>query len=164
MRHYPLFADLRDRPVLLAGAGKVAERKAESLLSAGARVRVVAETLNPQFQQWADEGKIVWLGGLFEEAMLDEVYFVIAATDDGVFNRRVFEAAERRAKLCNTVDTADLCSFIVPAVVDRGPLKIAISSGGTAPVLARKWRQIIETLIRCIRHDGAYCRQMARKG
>ena len=147
MSHYPLFADLRDRPVLLAGAGKVAERKAESLLSAGARVRVVAETLNPQFQQWAAEEKIVWLGGLFEEAMLDEVYFVIAATDDDGFNRRIFEAAERRAKLCNTVDTADLCSFIVPAVVDRGPLKIAISSGGTAPVLARKWRQIIETLI-----------------
>ena len=73
MSHYPLFADLRDRPVLLAGAGKVAERKAESLLSAGARVRVVAETLNPQFQQWAAEGRIVWLGGLFEEAMLDEV-------------------------------------------------------------------------------------------
>ena len=72
MSHYPLFADLRNRPVLLAGAGKVAERKAESLLSAGARVRVVAETLNPQFQQWAAEGKIVWLSGLFEETMLDE--------------------------------------------------------------------------------------------
>ena len=156
MSHYSLFADLRDRPVLLAGAGKVAERKAESLLSAGAHVRVVAETLNPQFQQWADEGKIVWMGGLFEEAMLDEVYFVIAATDDGIFNRRVFEAAERWAKLCNTVDTADLCSFIVPAVVDRGPLKIAISSGGTAPVLARKWRQIIETLIPL--HTGTMAR------
>ena len=156
MSHYPLFADLRDRPVLLAGAGKVAERKAESLLSAGARVRVVAETLNPQFQQWAAEEKIVWLGGLFEEAMLDEVYFVIAATDDDGFNRRIFEAAERRAKLCNTVDTADLCSFIVPAVVDRGPLKIAISSGGTAPVLARKWRQIIETLIPL--HTGTMAR------
>ena len=156
MSHYPLFADLKNRPVLLAGAGKVAERKAESLLSAGAHVRVVAETLNPQFQQWADEGKIAWLGGLFEEAMLDEVYFVIAATDDGMFNRRVFEAAERRAKLCNTVDTADLCSFIVPAVVDRGPLKIAISSGGTAPVLARKWRQMIETLIPL--HTGTMAR------
>ena len=136
MSHYPLFADLRNRPVLLVGAGKIAERKAESLLSAGARVRVVAETLNPQFQQWVAEGKIVWLGGLFEEAMLDEVYFVIAATDDDGFNRRVFEAAERRTKLCNTVDTADLCSFIVPAVVDRGPLKIAISSG----VMRLYWR------------------------
>ena len=83
--HEPLSFVCRfeNRPVLLAGAGKVAERKAESLLSAGARVRVVAETLNPQFQQWVADGKIVWLGGLFEEAMLDEVYFVIAATDDG---------------------------------------------------------------------------------
>jgi len=61
--------------------------------------------------------------------------------------RRIFQAAEQRAKLCNTVDTADLCSFTVPAVIDRSPLKIAVSSGATAPVLARKWRQIIETLI-----------------
>jgi len=111
MSHYPLFADLKNRPVLLAGAGKVAERKAESLLSAGARVRVVAETLNPQFQQWADEGKIVWLGGLFEEVMLDEVYFVIAATDDDGFNRRIFEAAERRAELCNTGGTGGVWLF-----------------------------------------------------
>ena len=96
MRHYPLFADLRDRPVLLAGAGKVAERKAESLLSAGARVRVVAETFESSVSAMGGRREIVWLGGLFEEAMLDEVYFVIAATDDGVFNRRVFEAAERR--------------------------------------------------------------------
>ena len=61
MNHYPLFADLNGRPVLLAGAGKVAERKAESLLQAGAAVRVVARELNPVFQKWVDEGKIEWL-------------------------------------------------------------------------------------------------------
>lgn len=75
------------------------------------------------------------------------MFFAVAATDDYAFNRRIFQAAEQRAKLCNTVDTADLCSFTVPAVIDRSPLKIAVSSGATAPVLARKWRQIIETLI-----------------
>ena len=147
MNHYPLFADLNGRPVLLAGAGKVAERKAESLLQAGAAVRVVARELNPVFQKWADEGKIEWLGSEFHEDDLDDVFFAVAATDDYAFNRRIFQAAEQRAKLCNTVDTADLCSFTVPAVIDRSPLKIAVSSGATAPVLARKWRQIIETLI-----------------
>ena len=143
MSHYPLFADLKNRPFLRAGAGKVAEVEAETLFSPGARLRVVRESLNPQLRQWAPEGKLVWLGGFFEEAMLDEVYFVIAATDNGMFNRRVFEAAERRVKLCNTVDTADLCSFIVPAVVDRGPLKRTISSGGTAPGLGGEWGGVI---------------------
>ena len=83
MSHYPLFADLRDRPVLLAGAGKVAERKAESLLSAGARVRVVAETLNPQFQQWATEGKIVWLGGLLKKPCWTKCILLLRNDDDG---------------------------------------------------------------------------------
>lgn len=147
MNCYPIFADLHKRPVLLAGAGKVAERKAESLLQAGAIVRVVAEQLSPVFQTWQQEGKIVYLGGVFHDFYLDDVFLAVAATDDNAFNRRIFEAAEARGKLCNTVDTADLCSFIVPAVIDRSPLKIAISSNGTSPVLARKWRQIIETLV-----------------
>jgi len=97
MNHYPLFADLNGRPVLLAGAGKVAERKAESLLQAGAAVRVVARELNPVFQKWADEGKIEWLGSEFHEDDLDDVFFAVAATDDYAFNRRIFQAAERRA-------------------------------------------------------------------
>mgnify|MGYP000748661008 CR=1 FL=1 len=78
MNHYPLFADLNGRPVLLAGAGKVAERKAESLLQAGAAVRVVARELNPVFQKWADEGKIEWLGSEFHEDDLDGVFFAVA--------------------------------------------------------------------------------------
>lgn len=147
MSHYPIFADLKGRPVLLAGAGQVAERKAESLLQAGAKVRVVAETLSPAFQAWQSEGKITWLGGVFHDFYIDDVFLIIAATNDHRFNQRIFQTAEARGKLCNTVDTADCCSFIVPAVIDRHPIKIAISSGATSPVLARKWRQIIETLV-----------------
>lgn len=147
MNHYPIFADLNGRAVLLAGAGKVAERKAQSLLQAGASVRVVAEDLNAAFQSWLAEGKIDYLGSLFEEHQLDSVFLAVAATDDDAFNQRVFQAAEAKGKLCNTVDTTELCSFIVPAVIDRSPLKIAVSSGGTAPVLARKWRLLIETLM-----------------
>lgn len=147
MSHYPIFADLNRRPVLLVGAGHVAERKAESLMQSGAQVRVVAETLSAQFETWRAQNRIVWLGESFQTAFLDGVFLVVAATDDAELNRRVFEAAEAQGKLCNTVDTFDLCSFIVPAVIDRNPIKIAVSSGGTAPVLARYWRQAIETLV-----------------
>lgn len=152
MNHYPLFAALKNRPVLVVGAGTVAERKVESLLQARAEVRVVAPKLNARFQNWLHEERIEYLGTLFSEQYLDDVYFVIAASGDSALNERVFKAAEARRKLCNTVDTADLCSFVVPAVVDRNPIQIAISSGGTSPVLARKWRLAIETLIP--RHTG----------
>ncbi len=147
MNHYPIYTDLKGRPVLLAGAGHVAARKAESLLQACARVRVVASQLNPQFQQWLDAGEIEWLGSAFQAGFLDEVFLVIAATDDHELNRSIYQAAEARGKFCNTVDTLELCSFTVPAVINHSPLQIAVSSGGTAPVLARKWRQHIETLL-----------------
>lgn len=147
MSHYPIFADLNRRPVLLAGAGHIAERKAESLLQAGAQVRVVAETLNPRFEEWLRQNRIVWLGKTFQTAFLDGVFLAVAATDDHAFNREIYQAAEARGTFCNTVDTLDLCSFIVPAVIDRSPITIAVSSGGTSPVLARHWRQAIETLV-----------------
>lgn len=147
MSHYPIFADLNRRAVLLVGAGNVAERKAESLLEAGAEVRVVAEKLNPRFQEWLRQKRIVWLGQAFQTAYLNSVFLVIAATGNRSLNRQVYEAAETLGKFCNTVDDAGLCSFIVPAVINRSPIKIAVSSGGTAPVLARHWRQAIETLV-----------------
>ena len=147
MSHYPIFADLNRRAVLLAGAGQVAERKAESLLHAGAALRVVAAELNPRFQGWLQQGRIEWLGKDFQTAFLNDVFLVVAATDDEALNRRIFQAAEKQGKLCNTVDNQALCSFIVPAVIDRSPIQIAVSSGGASPVLARLWRQKIETLI-----------------
>lgn len=144
MSHYPIFADLNRRAVLLAGAGVIC--KAESLLHAGAALRVVAAELNPRFQGWLQQGRIEWLKD-FQTAFLNDVFLVVAATDDEALNRRIFQAAEKQGKLCNTVDNQALCSFIVPAVIDRSPIQIAVSSGGASPVLARLWRQKIETLI-----------------
>ena len=152
-RHFPLFADLRDRPVLLVGAGHVAARKAEDLLRAGAQLRVVARELSPVFQDWLAAGRIAHLGAEFSAAQLDGVFLVVAATNDSELNARVFAAAEAAGKFCNVVDTPHCCSYIVPAVIDRAPLQIAISSAGTAPVLARHWRQQIELLLP--RHLGA---------
>ena len=133
--------------MLLVGAGHVAARKAEALLHAGARLRVVARDLSAPFQDWLAAGQMEHISTDFASTQLDGVFLAVAATDDHALNTQVFQAAEAAGKLCNVVDSPALCSYIVPAVIDRAPLQIAISSAGTAPVLARHWRQRIETLI-----------------
>ena len=155
MDYYPMFARLQQRPVLVVGAGQVAERKVDSLLQSGALVRVVAQSLSPLLQQRLDEGRITHLGNQFQADMVETVFLVIAATDDAALNQQVFQAAERAHTLCNVVDDLHHCNFIVPAVVDRGAVQVAISSGGTAPVLARIWRQKIESLLPHHLHDAA---------
>lgn len=147
MSYYPLFADLHDRPVLLVGAGHIAERKAESLIESGAKLRVVADQLSKKFQQWLVEEKIEWLDKVFSPELIDGTFLVVAATNNSELNTKVFQAAQQAAKLCNSVDDPQHCSFTVPAVVKRGALQVAVSSGGTAPVLARSWRQRIEKLL-----------------
>lgn len=147
MKHYPLFADLNRRPVLLVGAGQIAERKAEALAAAGAEIRVVSPQLSERFREWQAQGSIVHIAEQFHENLLNGVFLVIAATGDAETNHAVFQTAEAAGKLCNCVDDAERCSFIVPAVVDRSPIQVAVSSGGTAPVLARKIRGQIETLL-----------------
>ena len=96
MNHFPLFADLRGRPVLLVGGGAVAARKAESLLKAGARVRVAARELGGAMAAFYEAGRLEWAAREFDDALLDGVFFVVAATDDAALNRRVFAAAEAR--------------------------------------------------------------------
>lgn len=147
MQHYPLFANLQARAVLLVGGGSVAERKAEALIRAGAQLQVVAMSLSTSMQQWQQQGRLLWLGQYFDAAMLTDVFLVVAATNDAALNQHVFDAAEAAGKLCNCVDDTAHCSFIVPAVVDRSPVQVAISSGGHAPVLARLWRQKIEAFL-----------------
>ena len=144
---FPLFADLRDRAVLVVGGGAVAERKVEALLQAGALPLLASPVLNEKLQAWHDAGRISWQAGEFHEASLDEAWLVIAATDDRAVNRKVYEAATARRLLANVVDEAELCSFHSPAVVQRGLLQIAISSGGGAPMLARHVRRQLETLL-----------------
>jgi uroporphyrin-III C-methyltransferase/precorrin-2 dehydrogenase/sirohydrochlorin ferrochelatase len=145
--YLPIFAAVKDRPVLVVGGGDVAARKIAFLRRAGARVRVVAHHLEPSLQQLADEQQIEWVAQAFDEPQLDNVFLVIAATDDGEVNRRVFDAANARHRLVNVVDDQPLCSFIFPSIVDRSPLLVAISSGGNAPVLARLLREKIEALL-----------------
>ncbi len=147
MDYLPLFASLKDRPVLVVGGGAIALRKIELLLKAQARVLVVAAELGSGVQHLQRQGQVHWLAQQFEEAQLDAVFLAIAATDDHALNRRVFEAAEARQRLVNVVDDQPHCSFIFPSIINRSPLQIAISSCGTAPVLARLWREKLEALL-----------------
>ena len=147
MQYFPLFADLKGRAVLLVGAGEVATRKAESLLQAGADIRVVACELAPAFLDWQNEGRIQWLAREFHPEHLRDVFLVVSATGNAEVDSQVFKAAQARHLLCNTVDDPQRCSFITPAVIDRSPIQVAISSSGTSPVLIRHWRQRIEALL-----------------
>jgi uroporphyrin-III C-methyltransferase/precorrin-2 dehydrogenase/sirohydrochlorin ferrochelatase len=166
LRYFPLFADLRGQRVLLVGGGEVAERKARLLLEAGARLEIVArEIVAPDLATWIEPtrplpiqagqgqrggvvaGTVRWLAREFDESQLEGAALVVAATSDGELNERVAAAARARHVLVNVVDDAARSSFIVPAIVDRSPLVIAISSGGVAPVLARLVRERLETLL-----------------
>ncbi|NII75406.1 uroporphyrin-III C-methyltransferase/precorrin-2 dehydrogenase/sirohydrochlorin ferrochelatase [Dyella sp. SG562] len=147
MKLYPLFADLAGRRVLVVGGGAVAERKAAALLEAGAAVTVGALAATENLQAWAAAGRIELRLDGFEQAWLDGCWLVIAATGEPLLNRRIATLAEKRRLFVNVVDDAELCSFHVPAVIDRDPVTIAISSGGTAPVLARLLREGLESLL-----------------
>lgn len=142
---FPIFANLEDRLVLIIGGGDVAQRKIEALLKAGARVQVHARDFNPALSAWLDQGRLQRLQGEFDCNWLDQVWLVVAATDDRAFNRELADEAGRRQRLVNVVDDAELSTFHVPAIVDRDPLQIAISSGGSAPMLARRLRERLET-------------------
>ena len=142
---FPLFADLRGRRVLVVGGGTVARRKVEALLEAGANVVVGAPELEPTLAEWKASARIEHLEGMFAAQWLDAAWLVIAATDDVATNRAVVEAADTRRIFANAVDDAELSRFHVPARVERGPLQIAISSGGGAPMLARLVREELET-------------------
>lgn len=113
------------------------------LLDAGARLTVNALAFIPQFTAWADAGMLTLVEGPFDESLLDTCWLAIAATDDDALNQRVSEAAEARRIFCNVVDAPKAASFIMPSIIDRSPLMVAVSSGGTlrsgAPV-ARKTR------------------------
>src|SRR5687768_989472 len=143
----PLFADLAGREVLVVGGGEVAARKIEALLQAGAQVQVHAHGLNETVTQWVAEGRVGRIEGAFDPRWLDDVWLLVAATDDRAFNAELSREAGLRRRLANVVDDAELSTFQIPAVVDRAPLLVAISSGGAAPMLARRLREQLETLL-----------------
>jgi uroporphyrin-III C-methyltransferase/precorrin-2 dehydrogenase/sirohydrochlorin ferrochelatase len=144
MDYFPLFADLHHRPCLIVGGGAVAARKVRQLRRAGARVTVNAPELTAELQSLAEAGEIAHASRDFDPALIHTHLLIIAATDDRQTNHAVAAAARASQRLCNVVDDGPACTFIVPSVVDRSPLLIAVSSGGQAPMLARSLRQQID--------------------
>ena len=147
MDNLPLFFRLRARPVLLVGAGAAAEAKARLLLAAGAEVCVVAPRGVAAFDDWAGQGVLRWRRRSFEPADADGMTLVIGAVGNIDTDTAVATAARAAGVPVNIVDRPALSSFIVPAIVDRSPVTIGISTNGTSPVLARRLRERIETLL-----------------
>jgi len=141
---FPMFVKLPGRRCLVVGGGKVAEGKAESLLTSGAAVVVVAPEVTDKIATWNREQRLIWHARQFQPSDLDGSFLVIAATGAGAVNESVYREAEARGILCNTVDEPERCHFYYPAVVRRGRLQIAISTGGLSPALASRLRQELE--------------------
>jgi precorrin-2 dehydrogenase/sirohydrochlorin ferrochelatase len=141
---FPMFLKLITRPCLVVGAGSIAESKIASLLEADARIRVVAPEATEQVLSWAQSKKIDWYQRKFQRNDLEGMFLVVAATSSRELHEQIFEEASRRGVLCNIVDVPELCDFYYPAVVQRGALQIAISTGGLSPALAQRLRKELE--------------------
>jgi precorrin-2 dehydrogenase/sirohydrochlorin ferrochelatase len=145
MSLFPLFLKLDGRSCLVVGAGVVAESKIQSLLDAGADVRVVAPEAVEAVKDWARAGVIAWEQRGFAANDLEGAALVITATSSAEVNEAVFQEARRRGILCNSVDDPERCDFYYGAVVRRGDLQIAISTAGHSPALAQRLRLELES-------------------
>lgn len=146
-KYLPVFIKTENQPCLVVGGGEVALRKVKQLLSAHAEVHVQAPGLCAGMLELEQQEKIIYHKSKFSEDSLTNYILVIAATDDTNINQNVSKIAKNLKIPVNVVDNRDLCSFIMPSVVNRDPVQIAISTGGASPVLARLLRARLETLI-----------------
>jgi precorrin-2 dehydrogenase/sirohydrochlorin ferrochelatase len=142
---YPMFVDLEGRRCLVVGGGPVATEKVEKLLDHGAAVRLVTPEMTPELEAIAAGGRLHELHRrTYRPEDLEGCFLVIAATNLDAINRMVWQDAEARNMLCNVVDVPPLCNFIVPSIVRRGELALAISTGGASPVVAKHIRRELE--------------------
>jgi precorrin-2 dehydrogenase/sirohydrochlorin ferrochelatase len=141
-----LFLDISGKKCVVVGGGRVAERKVRRLLAAGATVSVVAKMLTPFLQELSEEFKIVHENDDYARPLLSGAFLVIAATSDASVNRQIGRDARADGVLANVVDDPEQGDFIVPSLLERGELAIAVSTGGRSPALAKKIRAELEEL------------------
>ncbi len=144
MTYYPLFLDLTDRPCAVVGGGAVAERKVLSLVDAGASVTVISPKLAKGLLRLSEAGKLVHVKRRFKPGMLEGFFLVISASSSKAVNTLVSSEARRVGAIVNVADDPALCDFIVPSLVQRGELKIAVSTSAKCPALARELRIELE--------------------
>lgn len=143
-RFYPMMMNLNGRSAVVIGGGEVAARKAEVLVRCGAVVKVIAPDLHKLLEPLVSAGKVVHIEGEYEKGQLKGASLVIASTDNTEVNRAVYDDAMERGIPVNVVDVPELCSFIVPAIVERGDLIVAISTSGKSPAMAKRIRKELQ--------------------
>jgi siroheme synthase-like protein len=146
MYKYPIFLNLAGRKTVVIGAGSVGARKAQVLTETGARVVVVAPHFDEAFSVIANHPNVEVIQSRYSKEYLAGAVLVIAATNDSELNRQIYADCQELEVLCNVVDVPELCDFFVPAVVQRGPLQIAVSTDGNCPAYAGHVRRKLEDL------------------
>jgi len=147
VNYLPLFLDLQSKPILVVGAGEVAFNKIILLLRAKAIVNIIAREVSSEIKYLINKKKVNWIAKEFDLSYLNRIFLVIAATNDKNLNKYIFKSCNKRYLFVNTVDDKTKCSFIFPSIIDRSPIVVACSSGGTAPVLLRFLREKIESIL-----------------
>ncbi len=142
--YFPISLNIENRLCIVIGGGKVAARKAQSLLTNQGEVTVISPDLEETLSKLATEGKIQWIRRGYQKGDLNDAFLVIAATDDTKVQEAVFHEAEKNNLLLNVADVPKWCNFILPATVRRGDLTISISTAGKSPALAKRMRQALE--------------------
>jgi len=141
---YPVFLNLTERRCVIIGGGQIAEGKISKLLDSGAKIIVISPDATQGIRGFAERGQIELDLRKYQEGDLQGAFLAIAATNDRVVNQEIFEEAEKQGILLNAVDDMPRCSFIAPSIVEKGPVTVAISTGGASPALARKLREKME--------------------
>lgn len=139
--YYPIFLNLEGKRSVVIGGGPVAEGKITKLSESGSQITVISPEVTPAIRRAARQGSAQWLEREYQPGDLDGAFIAIAATNERSVNQQIFEEAEQRGVLLNVVDDPVRCSFIAPSIIERGPVTLAISTGGASPALARKLRE-----------------------
>ena len=147
MKYFPVFLDGSKINAMVIGGGDVAARKIELLLKTTTSITVMAESVTEGVKRLITDNKLTWLAHNYQSGLLDKITLVIAATDDTIVNEQVYHEAVQFNILANVVDQPALCTYITPAIIDRAPMIIALSSSGSAPILIRMLREQIEKIL-----------------
>ncbi|PYQ29218.1 MAG: siroheme synthase [Acidobacteria bacterium] len=145
--YYPIYLDIEDHAVLIIGGGNVCARKAETMMKYGARVTIVSPEFTGEIEAWARDGQLALKRKRYDASDLEGATIVIASTDDTSVNEQIAADCRARRIPVNVVDVTPLCEFIVPAIIDKGSVHIAISTGGKSPALARTLKEDLQRLI-----------------
>ena len=141
--YYPVYLNLAGKRCVIIGGGTIAQGKLRALLDAGCKITLISPDATPGIKKAAQQGDIEWQERVYQPGDLAGAFIGVAATNVWHVNQEIFQEAERLGVLLNVVDDPDLCTFIAPSIVKRGPVTMAISTGGASPALARKLRETL---------------------